>query len=406
MILCPYLYHMKFRMVETQQSDISWVSIHSLESSRLGIFDDIGNDDDGPLLPSRDRRRELEGMALLRAERANASALLVQLGVFAAELTHLGPALGEAWALLNLDRIMRRILAAASLEPSDILPHLVGGAPLPFGLGADAANARFLLCALLPVVADRAGTDGVMAERLLRRLRPARIEDRDTELWADEQLAIDEVSGIARKIARLIDERMAKTDAIFAITDFMASYGAALHGFPFDHLPDNEGARQGEIMLETYRSAAALPPLLSRARSAVPEDALISVFDLGAAVALAGRLAPMPLLSGIIRRDLFRRDLHYPADLGSLIAALKASLAASTRDRDTVVATAAGAARSPARVQQVSLAALSCFGSLRPSALATLTGSSWQGVETALQPLRKTGRVSKDGPFWHAASDR
>lgn len=372
----------------------------------LGIFDDIGNDDDlfadgdAPPSPKGGLWREHDGRALLRAERAGGSATLVRLGAFAGELGLLAPAAREAWALLNLDRIMRRILAAAGLEPADLLPHLIVGAPLRIGLGSDAATARFLLCALLPLVSDHGGIDGTMAGRLLRRLRPARLEDGAAQLWAEEQRAIDEVTAIAREVGQWLGDRMAAVDPLFAVTDVLATYGGALHGFPMDHLPDNSRATLAEMRLESFRQAASLPPLLSLARRSVPEESMIAVFDIGVAMALAKQLAPLPPLTGLIRRDLFRRDLHYPADLGSLIAAIRTSLTAAARDRDLVLAWTGKQSRASARVQGLALTVLTCFESARPSALAALAGTSWQGVEAALVPLERSGIVAREHGVW------
>lgn len=394
----------------------------------MGIFDEIGNDaDDDPLvtldLPrlssGRSPWRALEGEALLRAERRGGSAALVQLGALAADLAHLCAAQRDAWALLNLDRIMRRVLAAGGLEPSDLLPHLVAGAPLPVGLGSDAAQGRFLLAALLPVVADgegprrggggrsanggdaeREGVDGRMAARLLRRLRPFRLEEGDGGDWAEEQRAIDEVTAIARELGELVDGRMAAVDPLFAVTDLCATYGGALHGFPMDHLPDNSGATRGEMLLESFRHAASLPPALARARYAVPDGALIAVFDIAVAAGLCRHLPPVPPLTGLVRRDLFRRDLHYPADLGCLVVALRASLAAARRDLDLVKGWSEQLSRASARVQLLALTALTCFGPCRPSALADLAGSSWQGVESALLPLERVGVLGREQGVW------
>lgn len=395
----------------------------------MGIFDDIGNDeDDDPLVdrdllrppPARGPWRELEGAALLRAERRGGSAALVQLGAFSADLAHRPAGQREAWALLNLDRILRRILAAAGLEPSDLLPHLVAGAPLQVGLGSDAAQARFLLAALLPAIATAEGgkprqsgtvtvasgdaegqeVDARMAARLLRRLRPLRREDSDSADWAEEQRAIDDVTVIAREVGELVHTRMAAVDPLFAVTDLCATYGGALHGFPMDHLPDNSGATRGEMLLESFRHAASLPPALARARYAVPDGALIAVFDLAVTAGLCRHLPPTPPLTGLVRRDLFRRDLHYPADLGSLVMALRASLTAARRDLDLVQAWSRQLSRASARVQLVALTALTCFGPCRPSALADLAGSSWQGVESALLPLERAGVLMREQGVW------
>ncbi len=295
---------------------------------------------------------------------------------------------------------MRRILAAAGLEPGDLLPHLIVGAPLRVGLGSDAATARFLLCALLPLIAEHGGIDGAMAARLLRRLRPARLEDGAAQLWVEEQRAIDEVTAIAREVEQWLDDRMAAVDPLFAVTDVLASYGGALHGFRMDHLPDNSRATKAEMRLESFRQAASLPPLLSLARRSIPEESMIAVFDIGVAMGLAKHLAPMPPLTGLVRRDLFRRDLHYPADLGSLIAAIRASVIAAVRDRDLVLAAAQQQSRAAARVQGMALAVLTCVGPARPSALADLAATRWQGVEAALVPLARAGVVVREQGIW------
>jgi hypothetical protein len=376
----------------------------------LGIFDEIGNDDDEELARlGADRSsggdwHEMDGKTLLRAERAGGSAALVKLGALGARLAALPSPAREAWALLNLDRVMRRVLASAGLEPADLLPHLIGGAQLPFGSAGDAGSARFLLCAILPLIAGIDSIDGAMAARLLQRLRPARMDDREQDLWLEEQRAIDEITAVASDVRGLLAKRLEAADPLFAVTDLLATYGAALNGFALHHLPDNSGASRAELILETFRNASSLPPQLSRARYAVPDGALISVFDVAVTACLVERLVPMPPLTGLVRRDLFRRDLHYPADLGSLIAALRASIVAAERDLALVSHWAALATRSSARVQLLALTILSCFGQARPSSIETLAVTTWQGLETALAKFESSGLVQRDAGLWRLAS--
>lgn len=375
----------------------------------MGIFDEIGNDEDElPQWHDADAQpaawRTMDAPTLLRAERAGASAALVAIGALGARLEALSPAAREAWALLNLDRTLRRILASATLEPADLLPHLLGGAPLPVGNGEAAARARFLLCALLPLLANAPGADGRMAARFLERLRPAGLTGYEQSLWQEEQAAIDTVSAIVQSVQQLLETQLASCDPLFGITDFLATYGAALHGFALHHLPDNNAATQRDMLVESFRQARGLPGVLYEARRAVPEGSLLSVVDLGVSTCLLKRLAPMPPLTGLIRRDLFRRDLHYPADFGSLIAAIKASTALARRDLELVTAWETVCSRRAARVQLLSLTLLSCIASARPSALQIIVGTSWQGLETAMVPLIRAGVVHRDAGIWSLAA--
>lgn len=372
----------------------------------MGIFDEIGNDDEVPFEEARfdperpSAWRQMEGRDLLRAERAGASATLVKLGGFSGQLAALPHSVREAWSLLNLDRAMRRILASAALEPAELLPHLIGGAPLPLGRSSDAASARFLLSATLPLLATAGGIDGLMADRLLRRLRPTRLEGREQDLWLEEQRAIDDVTGIAREIKQLLTERMQSVDPLFAITDLLATYGGALHGYRVDHLPDNSGATRGEMLLETYRHASGLLPLLNRARHAVEDGALLSLFDVAVTACLLEKLDPMAPLTGLIRRDLFRRDLHYPADFGSLVAALKASMIAATRDLELITEWSGLTSRKSGRVQLVAISMLLCLGQARASSIETVAATTWQGIEAALAPLERSGLVQRNSGVW------
>lgn len=380
----------------------------------MGIFDEIGNEDDDQALLAAEQAlvrrhspwREMDGQKLLQAERAGGSAMLVRLGAFGAELSYLSTAQREAWSLFNLDRIMRRILASADLDPTNLLPHLIGGSALAAGHGSEAASARFLLCALLPLVADVGGVDASMVARVLRRIRPVRVEQRECDAWQEEVRAIDDVTDIGRRILKLLEERMGRVDPLFAVTDLLATYGGALHGLPLHHWPDNSGATDAAMILESFRQAASLPPLLSLARRALPDGSLYAAFDLATAAGFARRLPPAPFLSGLIRKDLFRRDLHYPADLGCLIASIGASLALARRDLRAVQSISSQISRASARVQTLSVAILTCYREARPSALAVLTGSSWQGVDVALAPLRRTGLLQRDESVWQLSTSR
>lgn len=120
----------------------------------------------------------------------------------------------------------------------------------------------------------------------------------------------------------------------------------------------------------------------------------------------AGRLAPAPVLTGLVRRDLFRRDLHYPADLGSLFAAPTASLASARRDLQLVRRLGTECTRASVRVQLVAMAALTCFCPMRTSALERLCGTTWQGLETALLPLLCRGLLVRDQALWSHGTPR
>jgi hypothetical protein len=97
----------------------------------MGILDDVDlYGDDEPLAPARALPDAAPGDAahLLKNERIGTSRAVAAWGRLAGRLEAVTPALREGFAILNLDRMLRRTLAAVAIEPSEALPCLLGGA--------------------------------------------------------------------------------------------------------------------------------------------------------------------------------------------------------------------------------------------------------------------------------------
>jgi hypothetical protein len=300
----------------------------------MGFYDDIELDEDAHRDESSRATSPLgqSGLLLLAAERAAGGAQLVRWGALGARLDALGDGEREAWALLNLNRMMRRSLASAGIEPSAVLGPLLDRVDGHMSRDDELVTARFLLRILLMPIAHTVGRpEAGVAERLLGRLQlPA--SDGEAELGADDRRAAEGIAAQVDNVVTWLSVRFRSVDPMFAITDALAAYGAALQGFPVSDLPDNELATASEVALESYRPVAELPAVLELLRAAVPDEGLLAAFDLATGLALAQRMPPAPLLTGLVRRELFRRDLHYPNDLGNLYAALQAALIAAERD--------------------------------------------------------------------------
>ncbi len=138
----------------------------------MGILDDVDlYGDDEPLAPARPLPDAASGDAaqLLQSERIGTSRAVAAWGRLAGRLEAVTPALREGFAILNLDRMLRRTLAAVAVEPSEVLPCLLGGAH--GRLDPEMRSlARYALRGLLPLVAETGGPEGRVSARVLAEL--------------------------------------------------------------------------------------------------------------------------------------------------------------------------------------------------------------------------------------------
>ena len=129
---------------------------------------------------------------------------------------------------------------------------------------------------------------------------------------------------------------------------------------------------------------------------------MLSVIDLVTATHAAGVLE-LPILTGLVRRELLRREQPYPHDLASVAASLLASVRIAERDFAWLQDIEQRRGRTLARGQAVLLAALAAWAPALPYRLAGLTGVTNSGVPAALAPFREAGLVVYDGDCWRMA---
>ena len=374
----------------------------------MGILDDVDlYGDDEPLPLGRPLPATASGDAaqLLQNERIGTSRAVAAWGRLAGRLEAVTPALREGFAILNLDRMLRRTLAAVAVEPSEALPCLLGGARSQLD-PETRSLALYALRGLLPLVAETGGLEGRVAARVLAELGRRRGPVSQGAEDDDDEAAIAELADLAREARGWFAGMVAQRDPLFAITDLVAMHGGQLSGFSFLDsmiaLPDDHDTSALDRKLERLRGPTPLPRLLADLRRSAPDGGLLSVIDLVVATHAAGVL-DVPILTGLVRRELLRRERSYPHDLASVAASLLASVRMAERDLAWLQEIEQRRGRTLARGQAVLLAALAAWAPALPFRLAGLTGVTNSGVAAALAPFRDAGLVVYDGDCWAMA---
>lgn len=373
----------------------------------MGFYDDVGEDAEEETSVRRvDAAGATQSAAAqleLSQQRSPGGTVLVRMGRLAGRLEAAERPVQDAFHLLALDRIVRRVLAAARIDCTTVLPTILGGVPAPVGANGEIIEARTLLHAFIAPLAFRACGAKQIASRFIKVLR---IDQDRTSDW-DPSRESQRIQQAIASAEAYWKNAFASADPLFAITDFAAAYGAELNLLPFDHLPDSEWATDRDVLVESFRPVRPLPPQLERIRAASPDGLLLTIFDVAAAIALSDR-AGTPILSGLIRYELFTRDLHYPADVRAVYTSLASTVGLAERDLEMVRTWRASPPCAHGRLPLMLCAALSCLGAARASSLERLLGSSWQGLRGPLELLTRSGSVyrSADGIWcWRRSSE-
>lgn len=352
---------------------------------------------------------ELRARQLLTAERVGFSRAAARWGHLAGRLESVSPALREGFAVLNVDRMMRRMLNSGGLEPETMLPALLGGAEADVKK-ADKLAAMGILESLLPLIQALPAPESVAAARVwtaLRRWNGWAGTSEDLATLAEE---IADARGVVEALYRWYEGYLGDADPLFLITDLMAAHGPALMGAGWldDVMKDQGSARPLEVALEALRPpqhrVGGVPDEIILARSIAHDGSIMGAIDLVMATAAARAFGFAPI-SGFVRRELMSfEDSHYPRDVAMVSASVLASVEAAERDLECMVAFEQLRGRTLGSAQATLLAATVAWGPALPSRLAVLAGVAKSNVASALAPFAQAEVVDFNGDYWRPGS--